>query len=148
LWNIRVFRYLKMCEKFAAINIQATCNSREWFTNVDASWQGSVHDSRIWRNSVMLPILTTHRGQTSTERYFNQKHASSRVIIERCFGQLKRRFPVLMNPIRVSIIDRVLKIVISVLFCIIFQNFRIFRLKKISLKIKEGRNYLLKFNIK
>jgi hypothetical protein len=93
---------------------------------------GSVHDSRIWRNSVMLPVLTTYREQTAllgnsryglapwlitlyevpqtpTERYFNQKHASSRVIIERCFGQLKRRFPVLMNPIRVSIIDRVLK---------------------------------------
>jgi hypothetical protein len=88
----------------------------------------------------MLPVLTTYREQTAllgnsryglapwlitlyevpqtpTERYFNQKHASSRVIIERCFGQLKRRFPVLMNPIRVSIIDRVLKNSGKYLFC-------------------------------
>nr|CAH7720254.1 unnamed protein product [Callosobruchus chinensis] len=28
-------------------NVQATCNADEWFTSVDASWPGSVHDSRI-----------------------------------------------------------------------------------------------------
>ena len=35
----------------ATINVQATCNASEMFTSVDATWPGSVHDSRIWRNS-------------------------------------------------------------------------------------------------
>ncbi|XP_050301600.1 putative nuclease HARBI1 [Anthonomus grandis grandis] len=40
-----------------SINVQATCNSREMFTSVDASWPGSVHDSRIWRNSIVHEIM-------------------------------------------------------------------------------------------
>ncbi|CAH1985524.1 unnamed protein product [Acanthoscelides obtectus] len=38
-------------KNFASINVQATCNSNEEFTSVDVSWPGSVHDSRIWKNS-------------------------------------------------------------------------------------------------
>nr|CAH7764687.1 unnamed protein product [Callosobruchus chinensis] len=34
----------------------ATCNADEWFTSVDASWPGSVHDSRIWSNSEICNI--------------------------------------------------------------------------------------------
>nr|CAH7769682.1 unnamed protein product [Callosobruchus chinensis] len=32
---------------YHSINVQATYNAYEWFTSVDASWPGSVHDSRI-----------------------------------------------------------------------------------------------------
>ncbi|CAH2012606.1 unnamed protein product [Acanthoscelides obtectus] len=38
-------------KNFASINVQATCNSNEVFTSVGVSWPGSVHDSRIWKNS-------------------------------------------------------------------------------------------------
>ncbi|CAH2003249.1 unnamed protein product [Acanthoscelides obtectus] len=34
------------------LNVQATCDSREMLTSVDVSWPGSLHDSRIWRNSL------------------------------------------------------------------------------------------------
>ncbi|XP_050294311.1 putative nuclease HARBI1 [Anthonomus grandis grandis] len=40
-----------------SINVQATCNAREMFTSVDAYWPGSVHDSRIWRNSIVHGIM-------------------------------------------------------------------------------------------
>ena len=36
---------------FASINVQATCNADEVFTSIDVQWPGSVHDSRILKNS-------------------------------------------------------------------------------------------------
>ncbi|CAH1958057.1 unnamed protein product [Acanthoscelides obtectus] len=33
------------------LNVQATFDARETFTSVDVRRPGSVHDSRIWRNS-------------------------------------------------------------------------------------------------
>ena len=41
----------------ATVNVQATCNASEMFTSVDATWPGSVHDSRIWRNSSVAAFL-------------------------------------------------------------------------------------------
>lgn len=132
-----------ICRKqFASINVQATCDCREWFTSVDASWPGSVHDSRILRSSDIMPIISQfNRGQavllgdsgyaiapwlmtpyrnpqTPTEIYYNEQHARNRVIIERCFGQVKKRFPVLMNEIRVSL-HKIPRIIIS---CFILHN--------------------------
>lgn len=109
----------------ASINVQATCDSREMFTSVDATWPGSVHDSRIWYNSFIYPIMYNNQERvcllgdsgyaitpwmltpfqnpaTNIERYFNKIHARERVIIERCFGQLKRRFPMLNYTIRLK----------------------------------------------
>jgi hypothetical protein len=36
---------------FPSVNIPTTRNSPEFFTSVDDSWPGSVHDTWIWRNS-------------------------------------------------------------------------------------------------
>ncbi|KAI4465094.1 dde superfamily endonuclease [Holotrichia oblita] len=49
-----------ICRKgFTSFNVQATCTrySMELFTSVDASWSGSVHDSKIWKNSDIYGIL-------------------------------------------------------------------------------------------
>ncbi|CAH2007108.1 unnamed protein product [Acanthoscelides obtectus] len=109
----------------STINVQATCNSREMFTSVDASWSGSVHDSRIWYNSPIYPIMYNNQKRvcllgdsgygvtpwmltpfkdpiTNIQKYFNRIHARERVIIERCFGQLKTRFPMLNYTIRLK----------------------------------------------
>ena len=119
----------------SSINVQATCNSAEIFTTVDASWPGSVHDSRIWYNSPTYPIMFNNEERvcllgdsgygvtpwtltpfknptTNTEKYFNTIHARERVIIERCFGQLKKRFPMLNYTIRLKT-DRVCRYIMS-----------------------------------
>lgn len=119
---------------FASINVQATCNSREEFTSADASWPGSVHDSRILRNSDIYARLLQNNGQLTLlgdggygiapwmltpyrnpqndiENYYNIQHSTNRVIIERCFGQLKRRFPILGYKIRLKL-DRISRIII------------------------------------
>lgn len=47
--------------------------------------------------------MTIYRNPVShAEKAYNALHKKERVIIERMFGQLKRRFPVLANTIRVS----------------------------------------------
>lgn len=115
-----------VCRKgFPAINAQATCNADEWFTSIDCSWAGSVHDARVWRNSpiqemlnkdyntgILLAdeaypltpwVMTIYRNAvTVMQRQFNVLHKKERVIIERVFGQLKRRFPILGNRLRVA----------------------------------------------
>jgi hypothetical protein len=102
----------------ASLNVQATCNAKEIFTSIDAWWPGSVHDSRIWTNSeireqfsrrnnnaVLLGdsgyglepwLLTPFRNPANDEQQaFNRLFKRERVIIERCLGQVKRRFPIL-----------------------------------------------------
>ena len=105
------------------INVQATVDAKERFTNVECAFPGSVHDARIYRvsdvfafmsrapqaaNCVLLgdegypisPWLLTpyrHRDLPNLQRYqvnFNDIFTRERVIVERCFGILKKRFPI------------------------------------------------------
>ncbi|XP_055628999.1 putative nuclease HARBI1 [Toxorhynchites rutilus septentrionalis] len=108
-----------------SFNVQATCNAKEIFTSIDCKWAGSVHDARIWRNSEILKIMqqngsgallladeayplapwtmTPYRNPvTAGQKQYNKIHTQERVIIERCFGQIKQRFPILQSKVRVS----------------------------------------------
>lgn len=110
---------------YASINVQATCNEQYVFTSVDTSWPGSVHDSRIFKNSAIYQLLLNGYDRsvllgdegygitpflmppyrdpvTAEERNFNKVHCKNRVTIEQSFGQLKRRFPILRYGIRLQ----------------------------------------------
>ena len=109
---------------YCSINVQATCNAKEQFTSVVASWPGSVHDTRIWKNSTVRDVLSRFKNTVllgdegyglepwlmtpyrnpiqDNHKSFNRLLKKERVIIERCFGQLKRRFPILQYVCRVA----------------------------------------------
>ena len=110
---------------YTSINVQATCNAKEIFTSIDASWPGSVHDARIWRASDIQTTLSQNgvnaliladsgygiapwlmvpyrNAETPQEMAYNRCLSKERVIIERCFGQLKQRFPILQNTVRLA----------------------------------------------
>lgn len=124
-----------------SINVQATCNALEIFTSVDCSFPGSVHDSRIYRNSTIKQvlhenpahallladkayaispwILTPFRNtRVEMHRIYNKLHRSERQIIERVFGQVKNRFPFLKYEIRMKT-DRVASMITC---CFILHN--------------------------
>lgn len=128
-------------KNIATLNVQATCNSTECFTSVDAQWPGSVHDSRILRRSGIPEILQRYRGEAvliadagyaltpwlmtpfknprnDMERNYNRVHAENRVIIERLFGQLKRRFPILSSKIRIAL-EKIPTLIVS---CFVLHN--------------------------
>ncbi|XP_054259636.1 putative nuclease HARBI1 [Macrosteles quadrilineatus] len=122
------------------LNVQATCDSKEMFTSVDVSWPGSVHDARIWKNSPVREVMRTTRNtvligddgyglepwlmtpfsvlDNESESKFNKLLKKERVVIERCFGQLKRRFPILQYVCRVKL-EKVPKIIVA---CVVLHN--------------------------
>ncbi|CAG2194011.1 HARBI1 [Mytilus edulis] len=113
---------------YHSINVQAVCDFEGRFTNIFANWPGSTHDSHIFNTSTLSNYLqTNHRGlidgvilgdsgyacrpylltpyANPTVRHqqrFNGCHASTRSVIERTFGILKRRFHVLHSEVRMK----------------------------------------------
>jgi hypothetical protein len=109
-------------KSFASINIQAACDSKMHFLDIFVGWPGSVHESRVLKNSplfdkiennqaVMFPnnthllgdsayglftwLLTPFKDYgnlTQKQRRYNYVHSSTRVATKRTFGALKGRF--------------------------------------------------------
>ena len=114
------FRDSYICRKgFPAMHLQAVCDSSLCFLDVFSAYPGSVHDSRVFRNSPLYnelekkPIpwkyhllgdsaygltgfcLTPFRDNghlKAEEKRYNSAHSSTRVDIERSFGLLKGKF--------------------------------------------------------
>lgn len=125
---------------YPSINVQATCDANELFTSIDAQWPGSVQDSRIWRRSEIYNILKNERNvvvlgdmgygispwcltpykkpQGRSQQNFNKIHAKARVVIERCFGQIKKRFPIIGYLLRISQ-DKIPSVIVA---CAVLHN--------------------------
>ncbi|XP_060581016.1 putative nuclease HARBI1 [Ruditapes philippinarum] len=121
---------------------QMVCDSRFRVTNVVAKWPGSVHDSRIFRESelcrkfengekdglllgdsgypckkyLMTPYMNP---QTAAQERFNSSLTKTRVTVEQTFGVMKRRFPCLSYGLKVKTCHTPQAIV----SCVILHNF-------------------------
>ncbi|XP_062588274.1 putative nuclease HARBI1 [Saccostrea cucullata] len=108
---------------FHSLNVQAVCDANFRITSICAKWPGSVHDSRIWRESalcqkfengecngfllgdsgypckryLMTPFLNP---STVPQQKFNASLCKTRVLVEQTFGILKRRFSCLQGVLR------------------------------------------------
>ena len=102
-------------KKFHSINVQVICDENMVFTDVVAGWPGSVHDSRVLRNSAVshtaankFPgnthllgdggyplhtwLITPYRDNghlTADEAFFNSVLSSNRQTVERSIRLLK-----------------------------------------------------------
>lgn len=104
-------------KSYHSLILQAVCLPDMTFSNCYCGWPGSVHDSRVLRNSDLwnegliacgehhiigdgaYPIkswlLTPYRDNgnlTAQQKRYNYIHSSTRTVIERAFGLLKGRF--------------------------------------------------------
>jgi len=104
---------------FYSIQLQALCDHQGKYLDIFVGYPGSVHDSRVLRNSTIysralyppegyhilgdggypclshpISLITPYREplQNQSQRRFNLHHAKARSIIERSFGILKTRW--------------------------------------------------------
>ncbi|XP_067273706.1 putative nuclease HARBI1 isoform X2 [Pseudorasbora parva] len=136
-------------KSFHSLNVQMTCDHECMITSLDAKWPGSVHDSRIFRESVLCQrfeeglfdgllvgdrgyacqrfLLTPHPDpHTGPQNRFNVALSKTRVKIEMTFGILKARFNCLRR-LRVSP-ERASQIVAA---CAILHNIATIRKERV-----------------
>ncbi|XP_052788514.1 putative nuclease HARBI1 [Mya arenaria] len=109
-----------------SINVQVVFDPFHRIIDVVARWPGSVHDSRVLRESGLFDLfegghangyyllgdsgypakrllLTPYLApQNATEEGYNRSHKITRALLERSFGQLKKRFGVLHGEINLE----------------------------------------------
>jgi len=155
--NAEVFRNRK---GFFSLNVQVICNASLSITNVVARWPGSTHDATVFINSrvhaefesrkytnylllgdsgypalkyLLTPLLNPH---SEIEQLYNESHIRTRNGIERCFGVLKRRFPILAYGIRLKNMDTIMAVITST--CILHNIAIMFNEDTINLYPEEN----------
>ncbi|KAL0385195.1 UNVERIFIED_CONTAM: hypothetical protein Sradi_2913800 [Sesamum radiatum] len=123
-----------------AQNVLAICDFDMNFTYVYAGWEGSAADARVLDHAVSqdptfpFPPIAPYRGtryhlpewRGQGRRYrtpqdmFNHAHSRLRNVIERAFGVLKKRFPILQWGMPSYLLNHQVDIVIA---CCTLHNF-------------------------
>ncbi|XP_067249432.1 putative nuclease HARBI1 [Chanodichthys erythropterus] len=132
-------------KSFHSINVQIICDAAHIITNVEAKWPGSVHDSRIYRESTLSNrlecgeidgFLLGDRGypcqpklmtpypepEPGPQQRFNVAHCRTRAQVEMTIGLLKARFQCLRH-LRVTP-ERACDIILA---CVVLHNIAIIR---------------------
>lgn len=121
-------------KKYHSVNMQAVCREDLRFTDVSVGCPGRMHDARalrissLWNAGYALcgqgayhvladaayPLtswmLTPYRNTghlTPAEQHFKTAHSSKRQTIERAFGVLKKRFPLLRRCIEMVSVENI-----------------------------------------
>ncbi|XP_066596529.1 putative nuclease HARBI1 [Prorops nasuta] len=112
---------------YFSLNVQAIVGPRTEILGLVPEWPGSQHDSRIFQNSrsfikfqqrqysgllvgdagyPSLPFLLTpfRNPQNEEEERYNNIQSRTRIVVERTFGILKRRFPCLSRGLNLKLI--------------------------------------------
>ena len=122
---------------YASIILQAVCDSDMMFTHCVIGWPGSVHDARVLNNSLadtaeqkcapdfhiigdsayplrwwLLTPFKDNGHLTPEQVHYNFYHSSTRMVIERAFGLIKGRFPIL-NLVQLSNIEDICDLILS-----------------------------------
>ncbi|CAK1582627.1 unnamed protein product [Parnassius mnemosyne] len=132
---------------YMSINVQTIASAKLLVQDVVARWPGSTHDSAIYQNSYIYRkfergeygdshllgdsgyplkphLLTPYLNPTTSgERKYNEAHIRTRNVVERQYGVLKRRFPVLAVGIRLAL-NNAINVIIA---CCILHNICILR---------------------
>lgn len=136
--NQEVFRNRK---GVFSLNCQVACNPEMLIISANVRWPGSTHDSRIFTNSALKrvvenmqfghllgdsgyplkPFLMTPflNPSNNAENKYNKAHSGTRMVIECCFGILKKRFACLDKKLNTKI-ETTISIIIS---CFVLHNF-------------------------
>ena len=125
-----------------SINVQVVCDADMRVLDVVAKWPGSVHDSRVFNTSKTRAKLENqafngwllgdkgyackkylmtpcYRQNNEPEQRYNRSHATTRNVIERMFGAMKRKFAILQSRIRYKL-DTTLATIVA---CMVLWNF-------------------------
>lgn len=111
---------------YMSLNVQGICNADLEITDIVARWPGSAHDSHIFNNSRRRCLFETghyedavlvvdsgyavrsylmpplDRPHLPEEHLYNEAQIRTRNPVERLFGCLKKRFPVLAMGLRLK----------------------------------------------
>ncbi|KAA0725346.1 putative nuclease HARBI1 [Triplophysa tibetana] len=144
-------------KNFHSINVQIVFNAACKILDIVAKWPGSTHDARILSESgirqlferryvpanchllgdsgypckpwLLTPYLQPRQGP---QLNYNRAHKTTRAVVERGVGQLKRRFHVLHGEVRLRP-EKVSKVIIA---CAILHN--ICKVRQIAEPLEDG----------
>ncbi|KAH9103474.1 hypothetical protein AeMF1_006631 [Aphanomyces euteiches] len=99
--------------KGVTMNVLAACDFDMCFTYVLAGWEGTAGDGKVYADALTKGLTLsrnmydladcgfglTLKALTPYRELFNLRHAKLRNVVERIFGVLKKRFPVLNSPV-------------------------------------------------